>query len=432
MPRALPEPREHRGCPDLPLRGFPPRSADTAGDAIQRPRRLHGAGAGQTRRQPPDAPAIHPRRRRDVRGPRPGPDAALSRPPRVRVVRARRHARAQPGPVRRRHGRRGRRRKYEDDWVKQRARAPRATSEAGCRKSRRPGTERARGPPSRRRDADGDAAVRLRSLLHGLQVRSRATTISPAASSSKARTCCGSSTTRLACSTTSRTTTRTTKTTSRTRRKTAKKKAQKEPSARERKQEEDINRKMNKTALVTLWVDPAEYQIVKYTFDNVWMDFLPGAWLVRVDDIRASMTMGQPFPGRVAAARDERARRRLARDGSVRSGLRAQVHELQAGGGEVASFAYRRRRVRSVRPDALQRVDVHCSGTATSAGCAVPRRGGARSGRPAKTIRRQKSFTRSGFTATRRLRDEDVVKLAGLDARAGRCRPERSRPSSSG
>jgi outer membrane protein assembly factor BamA len=54
---------------------------------------------------------------------------------------------------------------------------------------------------------------------------------------------------------------------------------------------------MNKTALITLWVDPSEHQIVKYTFDNVWMDFLPGAWLVRVDDIRASMTMGQPFPG---------------------------------------------------------------------------------------------------------------------------------------
>ena len=54
---------------------------------------------------------------------------------------------------------------------------------------------------------------------------------------------------------------------------------------------------MNKTAMITLWVDPAEHQIVKYTFDNVWMDFLPGAWLVKVDDIRASMTMGQPFPG---------------------------------------------------------------------------------------------------------------------------------------
>jgi len=54
---------------------------------------------------------------------------------------------------------------------------------------------------------------------------------------------------------------------------------------------------MNKTALVTLWVDPVEHQIVKYTFDNVWMDFLPAGWFVKIDDIRASMTMGQPFPG---------------------------------------------------------------------------------------------------------------------------------------
>jgi len=77
----------------------------------------------------------------------------------------------------------------------------------------------------------------------------------------------------------------------------------KKPSQTERgkdkedKLEQDIDRKMNKTALVTLWVDPAEHQIVKYTFDNMWMDFLPGAWLVRIDDLRASMTMGQPFPG---------------------------------------------------------------------------------------------------------------------------------------
>ena len=61
--------------------------------------------------------------------------------------------------------------------------------------------------------------------------------------------------------------------------------------------EQDINRKMNKTAQVTLWVDPTENRIVKYTFDNVWMDFLPAAWLVRIDDIRASMEMGQPFEG---------------------------------------------------------------------------------------------------------------------------------------
>ena len=74
----------------------------------------------------------------------------------------------------------------------------------------------------------------------------------------------------------------------------------KKPSKQDRKEQEiaeDINRKMNKTALVTLWVDPTEHQIVKYTFDNVWLDFLPAAWLVRIDDLRASMTMGQPFPG---------------------------------------------------------------------------------------------------------------------------------------
>ena len=82
--------------------------------------------------------------------------------------------------------------------------------------------------------------------------------------------------------------------------KTPREMKKKKPSKNDQKQQEfeqDINRKMNKTALVTLWVDPAEHQIVKYTFDNVWMDFLPAGWLVRIDDIRASMTMGQPFPG---------------------------------------------------------------------------------------------------------------------------------------
>jgi hypothetical protein len=66
---------------------------------------------------------------------------------------------------------------------------------------------------------------------------------------------------------------------------------------KEKQLELDIDRKMNKTAQVTLWVDPATHQIVKYTFDNVWMDFLPAGWLVKIDDLRASMQMGQPFPG---------------------------------------------------------------------------------------------------------------------------------------
>jgi hypothetical protein len=52
---------------------------------------------------------------------------------------------------------------------------------------------------------------------------------------------------------------------------------------------------MNKTALVTLWIEPNAHQIVKYTFDNIALDFLPAQWLLHMDELHASMTMGQPF-----------------------------------------------------------------------------------------------------------------------------------------
>jgi hypothetical protein len=58
-----------------------------------------------------------------------------------------------------------------------------------------------------------------------------------------------------------------------------------------------IERAMNKVALVTLWVEPGAKQILRYTFTNVGMDFLPGRSLVRVDDLQASMRMVQAFPG---------------------------------------------------------------------------------------------------------------------------------------
>src|SRR5262249_4266718 len=53
----------------------------------------------------------------------------------------------------------------------------------------------------------------------------------------------------------------------------------------------ETRRLLNKVAIVTLWVDQSSDQILKYTFDNVDFDFLPAQWLVRVDDLRASMTM---------------------------------------------------------------------------------------------------------------------------------------------
>jgi hypothetical protein len=60
--------------------------------------------------------------------------------------------------------------------------------------------------------------------------------------------------------------------------------------------EASMERMMNKVSMVTLWVEPEAHQILKYTFDNVELDFLPAAWLVRVTDARATMTMSEPFP----------------------------------------------------------------------------------------------------------------------------------------
>jgi hypothetical protein len=61
--------------------------------------------------------------------------------------------------------------------------------------------------------------------------------------------------------------------------------------------EQEMERKLNKVSLITLWVDPSEYQIVKYTFDNTELDFLPGRWLVRAGDVTASMTMSRVLDG---------------------------------------------------------------------------------------------------------------------------------------
>jgi hypothetical protein len=71
----------------------------------------------------------------------------------------------------------------------------------------------------------------------------------------------------------------------------------KERSDKEKQVEAEIQHKMDKTSQITLWVDPATHQIVKYTFDNVWLDFLPAGWLLKMDDLKAQMQMGQPFPG---------------------------------------------------------------------------------------------------------------------------------------
>src|SRR6185503_13500870 len=61
--------------------------------------------------------------------------------------------------------------------------------------------------------------------------------------------------------------------------------------------EDQIQRLMNKVSQVTLWVEPEHHQIVKFTFDNAGLDFLPLAWLARVGELKASMVMSEAFPG---------------------------------------------------------------------------------------------------------------------------------------
>jgi hypothetical protein len=67
----------------------------------------------------------------------------------------------------------------------------------------------------------------------------------------------------------------------------------------ERRRDDPVDRQarklMSKVSLVTLWIDADLHQVLKYTFNNVSADFLPAQWLARVDEVHASMTMGQPF-----------------------------------------------------------------------------------------------------------------------------------------
>jgi hypothetical protein len=67
----------------------------------------------------------------------------------------------------------------------------------------------------------------------------------------------------------------------------------------------EVQRVLNKASLVTLWIDQANHQILKYTFDNVGsglsalsisVNSLPLGWLAQVEELRASMTMGEAFP----------------------------------------------------------------------------------------------------------------------------------------
>jgi len=68
------------------------------------------------------------------------------------------------------------------------------------------------------------------------------------------------------------------------------------PDKRVRNKDDEIEEKMNKVSMVTLWVEPKTHQIMQYTFDDLDWDFFPGRALVRIGDVQATMQMGQAFP----------------------------------------------------------------------------------------------------------------------------------------
>ncbi len=101
------------------------------------------------------------------------------------------------------------------------------------------------------------------------------------------------------------------------------------PNRRARDRDADIEEKMNKVSMITLWVDRERHQILQYTFDDIDMDFLPGRSVARVDDVRATMRMGQPFPD-VWLPKDIEMRFRMALAvGPVDARYRVEYHDYR-------------------------------------------------------------------------------------------------------
>lgn len=68
------------------------------------------------------------------------------------------------------------------------------------------------------------------------------------------------------------------------------------PNRRARERDSRITERVNKAVLVTLWIDPAISQIVRYELDDVDLGFLPGQWLVRITEGRTTMTLSEVLP----------------------------------------------------------------------------------------------------------------------------------------
>lgn len=69
------------------------------------------------------------------------------------------------------------------------------------------------------------------------------------------------------------------------------------PNRQARERDAEVEAKLNKATLVTLWVDPFTEQVRRYQVEGLDWSFLPGRSLVRVEQVEAAMSMQEAFPG---------------------------------------------------------------------------------------------------------------------------------------
>ena len=137
---------------------------------------------------------------------------------------------------------------------------------------------------------------------------------------------------------------------------------------------DEMQRLMNKVSRVTIWVEPNQKQIVKYTFENVGLDFLPASWLVRVTELQRQHDDDRGLPERVAAETDRRARVVRARAWSVLGELRHSVLRLPRGRDRGKISRTRRTALADVRTTAALSRQRASSAALAARGAACPER----------------------------------------------------------
>ena len=103
------------------------------------------------------------------------------------------------------------------------------------------------------------------------------------------------------------------------------------PSRRDR----EVNEKMNRTAVVTLWVEPDTAEIRRYTFENLGLDFLPAAWLVRVTEGACRREHDRAVRRRPAARDDSDPGGAPVCERDLPRSVRPRIPRLQAGAGTI-------------------------------------------------------------------------------------------------